>query len=44
MELYVNDLAGYVVHVPSFLSQDIEEEGEKNFFIGNFHGIVSSAQ
>ena len=44
VELYVNDFAGYVVHVPWFLGQDIEEEGEKNFFIGNCHGIVSSAQ
>ena len=32
MELYVSDFAGYVVHVPWFLGQVIEEEGEKKLF------------
>jgi hypothetical protein len=30
--LYVSDFAGHVVHVPWFLGQDIEEEGEKKLF------------
>jgi hypothetical protein len=35
LELYVNDLADYVVHVHSFLGQDAEERERPFYLLGN---------